>query len=119
VLTPRGLTDILENYAQIVEDRIPKTGSKKRKQVFPRYHQLVGAQQDDRPVFDSVIVVTDRRILEQQIRNTIKQFAQVRATAGAVSESAVESKTNQLRRFLESGKRSSSARCRPSGSCSM
>ena len=40
VLTPAGLTNILENYAQIVEEKDPKTGKKKRKQVFPRYHQL-------------------------------------------------------------------------------
>src|SRR5204863_10110267 len=40
LLTPRGLTDILENYAQIVEKKNPKTGKKKREQVFPRYHQL-------------------------------------------------------------------------------
>ena len=40
VLTPAGLTNILENYAQIVEEKNPKTGRKKRKQVFPRYHQL-------------------------------------------------------------------------------
>ena len=36
VLTPRGLTDILENYAQIVEEKDPRTGKKKRKQVWPR-----------------------------------------------------------------------------------
>jgi type I site-specific restriction-modification system R (restriction) subunit len=40
ILTPPGLTNILENYAQIVEEKNPKTGRKKRKQVFPRYHQL-------------------------------------------------------------------------------
>ena len=40
ILTPAGLTDILENYAQIVEEKDPKTGKKKRTQVFPRYHQL-------------------------------------------------------------------------------
>src|SRR5439155_3712556 len=40
VLTPHGLTNILENYAQIVEEKNPKTGRKRRKQVFPRYHQL-------------------------------------------------------------------------------
>jgi len=40
VLTPGGLTNNLENYAQIVEEKNPKTGRKKRKQVFPRYHQL-------------------------------------------------------------------------------
>ena len=36
MLTPAGLTDILENYAQIVEEKHSKTGKKKRKQVFPR-----------------------------------------------------------------------------------
>ena len=40
VLTPAGLTDILENYAQVVEDKDEKTGKKRRTQIFPRYHQL-------------------------------------------------------------------------------
>ncbi|MCY7287346.1 MAG: type I restriction endonuclease subunit R, partial [Cryobacterium sp.] len=40
ILTPTGLTNILENYAQIVEEKDPKTGKKKRRQVWPRYHQL-------------------------------------------------------------------------------
>src|SRR5258706_6456876 len=40
VLTPAGLTNILENYAQIVEEKDPRSGKKKRKQVWPRYHQL-------------------------------------------------------------------------------
>ena len=40
ILTPRGLTDILENYAQIVERKDPRTGRKKRDQIFPRFHQL-------------------------------------------------------------------------------
>ena len=39
-LTPNGLTDILENYAQIVVEKNPKTGKKTSRQVFPRYHQL-------------------------------------------------------------------------------
>jgi len=40
MLTTQGLTDILENYAQIVERKDKKTGRKKREQIFPRYHQL-------------------------------------------------------------------------------
>src|SRR5207253_10782887 len=40
VLTPRGLSDILENYAQIVEETDRRSGRKKQKQVFPRFHQL-------------------------------------------------------------------------------
>lgn len=139
LLTPRGLTDILENYAQIVEEKNEKTGKKKFKQVFPRYHQLdvvrrlladvaahgtgkryliqhsagsgksnsiawlahqlIGVRRDDKQVFDSIIVVTDRRILDQQIRDTIKQFAQVGATVGHAEASG------DLRRFIESGKK--------------
>ena len=40
LLTPASLTNILENYAQIVETKHPKTGKVKRSQLFPRYHQL-------------------------------------------------------------------------------
>lgn len=40
ILTPAGLTTIIENYAQIVEEKNKKTGKKRLKQVFPRYHQL-------------------------------------------------------------------------------
>jgi type I restriction enzyme R subunit len=40
ILTPQGLTDILENYAQIVEEKNRKTKKIKRVQIFPRYHQL-------------------------------------------------------------------------------
>ena len=40
VLTRDGLTDIIENYAQIVETRDDKTGRKRREQIWPRYHQL-------------------------------------------------------------------------------
>ncbi|HPL80739.1 MAG TPA: type I restriction endonuclease, partial [Burkholderiaceae bacterium] len=39
-LSKEGLTDILENYAQVVEERDEKTGKKRYKQIFPRYHQL-------------------------------------------------------------------------------
>lgn len=40
ILTRAGLTDILENYAQIVETKDEKTGRKQRTQIWPRYHQL-------------------------------------------------------------------------------
>ena len=50
-------------------------------------------------VFDSIIVVTDRRILDQQIRDTIKQFAQVGATVGHAEHSG------DLRKFIAEGKK--------------
>ena len=40
VLTRDGLTDIIENYAQVVESKDEKTGRRKREQLWPRYHQL-------------------------------------------------------------------------------
>ena len=50
-------------------------------------------------VFDSIIVVTDRRLLDQQIRDTIKQFAQVGATMGHAEHSG------DLRNFIATGKK--------------
>ena len=60
---------------------------------------MIGLKKDDQPVFDSIIVVTDRLLLDQQIRNTIKQFAQVSATVGHAERS------RNLREFIESGKK--------------
>ena len=139
VLTRDSLTNIIENYAQIVESRDQKTGSKKRTQIWPRYHQLevvrrllthasvhgvgttyliqhsagsgksnsiawlahqlIGLEREGETVFDSVIVVTDRRLLDQQIRDTIKQYAQVGSVVGHASTSA------DLRGLLQTGKR--------------
>ncbi|MFZ5898142.1 MAG: type I restriction endonuclease subunit R [Bacillota bacterium] len=139
ILTRESLTDILENYAKLVEEKDLKTGKKRRRQIFPRYHQLdvvrklladaaahgvgrryliqhsagsgksnsiawlahqlIGLAKDGRPVCDSIIVVTDRRILDQQIRDTVKQFAQVSAAVGHAEHSG------DLRRFIESGKK--------------
>lgn len=145
VLTPGGLTDILENYAQIVEEKNEKTGKKKRVQIFPRYHQLdvvrklladaawfgagkryliqhsagsgksnsiawlahqlIGLRKDGADVFDSIIVITDRRILDKQIRETIKGFSQVSSIVGAVREGDGQSKTQQLTDYLRQGKK--------------
>jgi len=139
LLTPAGLTDILENYAQIVEEKDARTGKKKRKQVWPRYHQLgvvrdalaavqahgagkrylvqhsagsgksnsiawlahqlIGVKRSGKELFDSVIVVTDRRLLDDQIQTTIKQFMQVGATVAHAVDSG------DLRKFIEQGKK--------------
>ena len=40
VLLPSSLVDIIENYAQVVEEESLKTGTKREVQIFPRYHQL-------------------------------------------------------------------------------
>ena len=140
ILNRESLTNILENYAQVVETKDNKTGRKRAIQIFPRYHQLdvvrklladvrqngagrryliqhsagsgksnsiawlahqlIGLEKDDKKIFDSIIVVTDRKILDQQLRNTIKQFTQVSATIGAVTEGS-----KQLKEFIEGGKK--------------
>ncbi|MGH9931507.1 MAG: type I restriction endonuclease subunit R, partial [Pyrinomonadaceae bacterium] len=75
-------------------------GSGKSNSIAWLAHQLIGVSRSGKDVFDSIIVVTDRRILDKQIRDTIKQFAQVGATMGAVTEGSA-----QLREFIESGKK--------------
>lgn len=40
ILTKDELSDIIENYAQVVEETDEETGAKSYKQIFPRYHQL-------------------------------------------------------------------------------
>jgi len=74
-------------------------GSGKSNSIAWLSHQLVGLRRDQLPVFDSVIVVTDRRVLDQQISDTIKQFAQVSATVGHADRS------RDLRRMIEGGKK--------------
>ncbi|MEX2554609.1 MAG: type I restriction endonuclease subunit R [Actinomycetota bacterium] len=139
IFSPHGLTDILENYAQVVAVKDQRTGKKSSTQIFPRYHQLdvvrrllahggergaghryliehsagsgksnsiawlahqlIGLERKDRKVFDSIVVVTDRVLLDQQIRDTIKQFAQVSSTVGHAERSG------DLKKFLAGGKK--------------
>ena len=40
VLPRESLTNILENYAQVVEEKDDRTGRKRRAQVWPKFHQL-------------------------------------------------------------------------------
>ncbi len=55
-------------------------GSGKSNSISWLAHQLIGLEQDGHPMIDSVLVVTDRRILDKQIRDNIKQFMQVANT---------------------------------------
>ena len=50
-------------------------------------------------MFDTVIVVTDRTVLDDQLRNTVRSLEK---TAGVVS--GVDKDSNQLKAFLEQGK---------------
>jgi type I restriction enzyme R subunit len=74
-------------------------GSGKSNSIAWLAHQLIGLEKAGATVFDSIIVVTDRRILDKQIRDTIKQFAQVGATVGHAEHSG------DLRKFIAEGKK--------------
>ena len=54
---------------------------------------------EDRRVFDSVVVVTDRRVLDRQLQRTIRQFEQ---TLGVVEN--IDHTSRQLREALEAGR---------------
>ena len=77
-------------------------GSGKSNSISWLAHQLVGLfdNTSKNAVFDSIIVVTDRKILDTQIRNNIKQFAQVKGVVEAITEGS-----KQLKAALEEGKK--------------
>jgi len=139
ILAPASLAGIIENYAQIVEEKNPKTGKKSRKAIFPRFHQLdvvrnlladvaahgagrkylvqhsagsgksnsiawlthqlTEAAHAGKVAFDSIIVVTDRILLDSQLTQTIKSFLQVGSTVMHADRSG------DLRRAITDGKK--------------
>ncbi len=139
VLSRKSLTNIIENYAQVVVTKDAKSNKKRRTQTWPRYHQLdvvrklladaadsgvgkryliqhsagsgksnsiawlahqlIGLTKDKNPLFDSIVVVTDRRILDRQIHDTIRQYAQISATVGHAD------KSDDLKKFIQGGKK--------------
>lgn len=140
ILTKDMLSRIIENYAQVVEEKDQETVKIKYKQIFPRYHQLMAVESlladvkangvgkryliqhsagsgksnsiawlahqltnledaQGQLIVDSVIVVTDRVILDKQIRDNIKQFAQVGSTVAWAEHSG------DLRHAIENGRR--------------
>ena len=139
ILEKESLSDIIENYAQVVKKIDKKTGKEKISVIWPRYHQLdvvrkllaetrakgvgnryliqhsagsgksnsitwlayqlVGLLDGTEPLMDSVIVVTDRVNLDEQIRDNIKAFKRL-SNLVAWADSA-----DTLRKNLESGKK--------------
>ena len=149
ILTKDSLTDIIQNFSQLVteekeytDNKGKKRTKKEKKLIFPRYHQLSAVRQlladaqekgsgqkyliqhsagsgksnsiawlshqliglhdksGSNNIFDTVIVVTDRRVLDAQIRENIKQFQQVGGVVEAITEGS-----KQLKTALEDGKK--------------
>lgn len=74
-------------------------GSGKSNSIAWLAHQLIGLERNGHPMVDSVLVVTDRRILDKQIRDNIKQFMQVANTVAWAEHSG------DLRDAIRDGKR--------------
>ena len=149
ILTKNSLTDIIQNFCQLVstdkeylDEKGKKRTRKDTKLIFPRYHQLIAVRAllndssengsgqkyliqhsagsgksnsiswlahqlvglhdklGKKHIFDTVIVVTDRRVLDKQIRDNIKQFQQVKGVVEAITEGS-----KQLKEALEEGKK--------------
>jgi type I restriction enzyme R subunit len=149
ILQKATLTNIIQNYTQLVTEEKEYTDNKGKKRIkkekkliFPRYHQfdavcqllndaqekgtgqkyliqhsagsgksnsiswlahqLIGLhdKSGQNNIFDTVIVVTDRIVLDVQIRNNIKQFQQVSGVVEAITDGS-----KHLKQALEEGKR--------------
>ena len=78
------------------------TGSGKSYSIGWLSHLLTSLYQtkdDTNRMFDTIIVITDRKVLDKQLQNTIKQLEQ---TNGVVSP--IDNNSSQLRDYLERGK---------------
>ena len=102
--------DLIRRFRQqIKDDGVGKsyrvqhtTGSGKSYSIGWLSHTLTSLYQsegDNKRMFDTVIVVTDRRVLDNQIRNIVRSLAK---TEGVVN--GVEHGSKELKEFLEQGK---------------
>lgn len=75
-------------------------GSGKSNTIAWTAHQLSNLHNEhDERVFDSIIVITDRRILDRQLQRTLRQFEQTRGIVENIDKHA-----RQLKDALEDGK---------------
>ncbi len=68
-------------------------------ETYPESETTQGAKSIDAPLFDSVIVVTDRRLLDKQLRENIKEFSEVKNIVAPAFSS------RELQTSLEQGKK--------------
>lgn len=146
VLSKDSLANIIDKFAQVIEETDEDTGKKKKKMIFPRYHQLTSVKQilahakengigqkyliqhsagsgksksiawlshqlhglfdktGTTNIFDSVIVITDRTVLDKQLSDEIKQFSPTIGIVAAITSEGA-SKTNNLREAIANKKK--------------
>lgn len=68
-------------------------------ETYPESDKTLGSKGLEQPLFDSVIVVTDRRLLDKQLRENIKEFSEVKNIVAPAYSS------KELRNSLEQGKK--------------
>ncbi len=68
-------------------------------ETYPVSDTIPGSKGVSNPLFDSVIVVTDRRLLDKQLRENIKEFSEVKNIVAPAYSSS------DLKLALESGKK--------------
>ena len=100
--------DAVRRLVQDARDRGPgqryliqhSAGSGKSFSIAWLAHRLsILHDEEERRVFDSIIVITDRIVLDRQLQRTVKQFEQV---AGVVEN--IDQTSRQLKQALEAGK---------------
>ncbi|MBV5329535.1 MAG: type I restriction endonuclease subunit R [Chlorobium sp.] len=75
-------------------------GSGKSNSIAWLTHQLANLyDENDRKVFDTVVVITDRRVLDKQLRETVLRFQKMDGVVATVDRNA-----GQLKEAIESGK---------------
>lgn len=146
VLSKDLLANIIDKFAQVIEETDEDTGKKKKKMIFPRYHQLTSVKQilahakengigqkyliqhsagsgksksiawlshqlhglfdktGTTNIFDSVIVITDRTVLDKQLSDEIKQFSPTIGIVAAITSDGA-SKTTNLREAIANKKK--------------
>jgi len=146
VLSKDSLSNIIDKFAQVIEETNEDTGKKKKAMIFPRYHQLTSVKQilahakengigqkyliqhsagsgksksiawlchqlhglfdkeGVNNIFDSIIVVTDRTVLDKQLRDEIIQFSPKQGIVAAITGEG-GSKTSQLREAIANKKK--------------
>lgn len=78
------------------------TGSGKSYEIGWLAHMLSSfyrTEKDEKKLFDTVIVVTDRTVLDEQLRGVIENLEDISGVVNSVTEDS-----NQLKEFLESNK---------------
>ncbi len=68
-------------------------------ETYPEQETVRGSKSITQPLFDSIIVVTDRRLLDKQLRENIKEFSEVKNIVAPAFSS------KELKDSLEQGKK--------------